>query len=317
VSDRAASPPVISVVIPTYERAHLVSEAIASVLRQTYSNFELLVVDDGSSDETPEVVSSFKDERLRLVLVKHCGRSGARNEGVARARGEVVVFLDSDDRAEPDWLQELVLALDGPAAVACCGARFTTESREESTDREQIVMPRQFSSAYGNRVGLFLAGTFAVRRSVLVAIGGYDSRLAFAENSELAIRLLRHCKERALPFAAVHKPLVRIKRRRAVGGEAEFRARFEAAELMLQQYSDWPRQARSSFCANYQAVAAVNAYRLGLFGRGIRHFVAAATANPGRLVHWGRLTLALVPPLARRFWRRQMDAQRAEGRTWL
>jgi glycosyltransferase involved in cell wall biosynthesis len=301
--------PNISVVIPTYERAHLVSEAIASVLRQTYSDFELLVVDDGSSDDTTEVVSSFKDERLRLVLLPRGGRSRARNEGAARARGEVVVFLDSDDQAEPDWLRELVLALDGPAAVACCGARFTAERGDQATDRDWIGMPFELGAGWGNRVARFLAGTFAVRRRVFEAIGGYDSRLAFAENSELGMRLVTHCEEHSLPFATVRKPLVRIRKRCTSGNEAGFRARLEAAELILECYGNRNRRAPASFCANYRAIAAVNAYRLGFFGRGIRHFVAATAANPRRFVHWGRLTLALVPPLARRFWIRQMDAR--------
>ena len=298
-------PPTISVIIPTYQRAHLVGGAIASVLMQSYSNFELLVVDDGSSDGTADVVASFTDERLRLVQVPHGGRSRARNEGAARARGEVIAFLDSDDRAQPDWLQELAPPFEGPAAVACCGARYVDDHQKPLT-----VMPSRLGGIFANRTGCFLSGTFAVRRAVLETVGGYDARLAYGENSELAIRLVKYCDERALPFAAVYKPLVELRRRRAVCGEAEFRAQLDAAEVILHRHGR-NQVGDPSFAGNYRAIAAVNAYRLGLFRRGMRHFIGAATANPGRFVHWSRLALALVPPVARRFWTRPAAVREA------
>ena len=305
-ADAGTSVPGISVVIPTYQRAHVIGEAIASVLRQTHSHFELLVVDDGSTDETAAVVSSFKDERLKLVSIDHGGRSRARNEGAARARGASVVFLDSDDQAEPNWLEKLYLAFDNPAvAVVCCGAHVTTDRPQLKIHSEEIVMPRRLGPAHSNRIGLFRAGTFVVKRGVFAAIGGYDPRLAYSENSELAVRLIRYCEAHALSLAAVYEPLVRIGRRRGFPAQVECLERLEAAELMLSRHGGrhwWPG---SPSFANQHAVAGANAYRLGLAGRAIRHFASAAVADPWRPVHWGRLSLALMPPLARRFWTRQ------------
>ena len=301
------STPSISVVLPTYQRAHVVADAIASVLRQTYPSFELLVVDDGSTDGTAEVVSSFKDARLKLVTIEHGGRSRARNEGAARASGEVLTFLDSDDQANPVWLERLSTAFDDPGiAGVCCGARLTTEAPATQTVTERVVLPCRFS-AHSSTVGLFSAGTFAVRRTVFEAIGGYDDRLEFSENAELAIRLVMHSEERAFAFATVNEPLIWIRRRRAAPCEAEYRARFESAELILRLHGTRYRRAGAAFWASYRAVAAVNAYRLGLSGRGLRHSIAAAAGNPGQLVHWGRVTLGLVPPLARRFWTRPIE----------
>jgi glycosyltransferase involved in cell wall biosynthesis len=298
------SKPRISVVIPTYERAQLVCEAIRSVLRQTFTDFELVVVDDGSTDRTADAVASFRDDRIRFVPLAHGGRCRARNAGAAVATGEALVFLDSDDRADPNWLRSLTGALTHPVALVCCGARFRAEPPRQQRSPEQVSMPYPLGPLYGNRVGLFLAGTFAVRRQAFQAVGGYDPRLAYAENSELGIRLTRYCEQHALAFAALHQPLISVRLRTRLGSTVDFRERLEAAELIVRCHADRQAVARSSF-ANYRAIAAVNAYRLGRYRDGMRHFVRAAGGNPGRLVHWKRLMLALVPPLARRFWTRQ------------
>jgi len=312
--NRPTTSPMISVVVPTFERAHLVGEAIASVLQQTYPHFELLVVDDGSTDGTTELISQFKDARLTLVSIAHQGRSQARNEGVARARGEWIVFLDSDDQAGPTWLEEMHSAShDAAVGVVCCGARVSTEHAAGGDHAARTMLPRRLGPIYSNRVGLFRAGTFLVRREVFEAVGGYDRRLAYAENSELAIRLARYCDERSRGFATVHRPLIRIRKRRESTGEAGLRERLEATELMLERHGDWYRTAAAPAYARHRAIAGTYAYRLGRRGRAIRHFAAAAAAHPGRPAHWGRLCLALVSPLARRVWTSQTHGRDARA----
>ncbi|NJN86713.1 MAG: glycosyltransferase family 2 protein [Leptolyngbyaceae cyanobacterium SL_7_1] len=94
---------IVSVIIPTYNRADLLSRAIDSVLNQTLTNLELIIVDDGSTDNTAEVVNSFNDSRIRYIpLGKNCGGGYARNHGIHLATGEFIAFLDSDDV----WLPE-------------------------------------------------------------------------------------------------------------------------------------------------------------------------------------------------------------------
>ena len=108
----------VSVIIPTFNRAYILAEAIQSVLDQTYPHFELIVVDDGSTDNTTDVVNSFRDSRVHLIQhAKNKGVAAARNTGMAGARGDLVSFLDSDDLWDPDKLAMEVRFITGHPEV--------------------------------------------------------------------------------------------------------------------------------------------------------------------------------------------------------
>src|SRR5688572_27262369 len=97
----------ISVVIPTFNRAHLISEAIESVLAQSYPNWELIIVDDGSTDETQSLIRNFSDTRIRYFRIEHSGSFGTvRNFGIQASKGEYIAFLDSDDIWDPMKLEK-------------------------------------------------------------------------------------------------------------------------------------------------------------------------------------------------------------------
>ena len=101
------SSPKITVVIPLYNKEKYVARALRSVLNQSFSDFELVVVDDGSTDSSVAVVKRFKDPHMRLIAQQNQGVSAARNRGVAEARSEYVAFLDADDAYKPDFLDTL------------------------------------------------------------------------------------------------------------------------------------------------------------------------------------------------------------------
>lgn len=98
----------ISVIIPTYNRAAFINAAVESVLNQSYENLELIVVDDGSTDKTGDIVQSFKDARLKYIYQENKGRSAARNKALDLAGGDLIAFLDSDDQYMPGKLQTQV-----------------------------------------------------------------------------------------------------------------------------------------------------------------------------------------------------------------
>ncbi|MCE2711637.1 MAG: glycosyltransferase family 2 protein [Cryomorphaceae bacterium] len=101
--------PYFSIIIPTFNRAHLISKAIESVIAQTFENWELIIVDDGSTDQTKEIIYAYKkmDSRIQYIYQENAERSAARNNGILQAKGSYVCFLDSDDYFLPDKLHNL------------------------------------------------------------------------------------------------------------------------------------------------------------------------------------------------------------------
>jgi glycosyltransferase involved in cell wall biosynthesis len=104
--------PTVSVIIPTYNRASMVKEAIQSVLGQTYSDYEIIAVDDGSTDNTREIVNAFSDKKIRYVFQENRGRSNARNHAINIAWGRYIAFLDSDDLFMPIKLERQVAFME-------------------------------------------------------------------------------------------------------------------------------------------------------------------------------------------------------------
>jgi hypothetical protein len=177
---------VVSVIIPTFERRELVQRAVAGVLAQSYRDFELIVVDDGSTDGTAEALAPLGDA-LRVLRQENHGTAAARNAGLAVARGEIVAFLDSDDRWLEDHLEAVVGILDRHPAAVLAGTSpgFLAAGRDEP-GRARLVhaLPRLLIA---NDVGY--VSSVAVRRSALARVGGFGEGLEPAEYTDFVMRL--------------------------------------------------------------------------------------------------------------------------------
>src|SRR5215208_7256201 len=136
----ADSRPLVSVVIPCYNQAHFLGEAIESVLAQSHPNFEIIVVDDGSPDDTSEVAEHYPE--VRLVRQENQGLSAARNAGLARSEGEYVVFLDADDRLLPEALKTGVECLEAHPECAYVYGHFRVIASDGSflKHRKQLIV---------------------------------------------------------------------------------------------------------------------------------------------------------------------------------
>jgi glycosyltransferase involved in cell wall biosynthesis len=192
--------PSVSVILPTYNRARLLPRAIASVLGQSFTDFELLVVDDGSSDDTEQVVRGFDDPRVVfLPAERNLGDAGARNRGVGQARGEWLAFQDSDDEWLPGKLaRQLEYAGTLPGDFAAIGSSLL---RFIGGPVQRIDWPLAEAGAACGEVsrGAFIVGFCAylqsliVRRAAFLELGGFDSRVKARSDFEFCLRLLgRH-----------------------------------------------------------------------------------------------------------------------------
>jgi glycosyltransferase involved in cell wall biosynthesis len=192
------SEPLVSVIIPTYNRAALINRAIDSARAQTYTNIEVIVVDDGSTDDTPNRLQQYGDG-IRVVRQANTGPAAARNKGIALARGEYVAFLDSDDYWLPDKLARQIGALEkAGAAVPCCLCNCTVlypDGSKTSTFKIADIIPDYPDGLWLNpeavlstRFVLFNQAA-AIRRKALQRVGGFDEKLRLLEDYDLGLRL--------------------------------------------------------------------------------------------------------------------------------
>jgi glycosyltransferase involved in cell wall biosynthesis len=203
--------PTVSVVIPTYNRSTLVIEAVESVLDQSYADHELLVVDDGSTDETAERLSTYKD-RMRLYRQENLGASAARNLGIRRARGRYLAFLDSDDLWLKDKLAAQMDLIERDPTVEIC---YT----EEIWIRHGVrVNPRLKHRKHSGWIldkllplCIVSPSSVLIARQVLDRVGLFDESLPACEDYDLWLRIGRH-----YPIILIDKPLI-VKR----GGHAD------------------------------------------------------------------------------------------------
>jgi glycosyltransferase involved in cell wall biosynthesis len=187
--------PRIAVVIPTYNRAADLRRALDSVLRQTLAEFECLVVDNHSTDDTDAVVASFADPRLRLLKIHNRGSVAAsRNLGVAQARAEFVAFLDSDDWWTPDKLALSLQALEAGADVVYHDLRIVAResSRGWRISRTRVLHPPALDDLLGEGNGINLSSV-VLRRELLLAVDGFseDTALIATEDFDAWVRIAR------------------------------------------------------------------------------------------------------------------------------
>lgn len=210
-------PPTVSVIIPTFNRSGRVGNAIESVLRQTYSDFEIVVVDDGSTDDTRERLEAYWG-RIKYVHQQNRGASAAQNKGVALATGTWVSILADDDEWLPTKLEYQFEAL--ARCPEQCGACFTDCQFVEDRDLQQTAFELCGLKKYGSfgsldnplryvlarHAGIYVQ-SLLVRRSLVDELGGFDEAMVVAEDTDLLLRLALKTK-----FCFVSEPLVKIDR---------------------------------------------------------------------------------------------------------
>lgn len=191
--------PKVSVIIPTYNRAHLVKDAVESVLNQTYQDFELIVIDDGSTDNTREVLAVYKD-KLTYIYQENQGRSAARNHGIKLAQGEYIAFLDSDDVWFPDKLERQVPVLESapPDVVLVHGYKCIVDQNLQLVPGWELKLRKLYTSAekreetYENYLhsSCNFTSSILVRKTAIIEIGCYDILIRTLEDLDLYLRLL-------------------------------------------------------------------------------------------------------------------------------
>ena len=202
----------VSIIIPTFNRAGIVSRAIDSALAQSYPQTEVIVVDDGSTDETLQILRNYS-ENITIISRQNSGPAAARNFGVRASKGELVAFLDSDDAWHPDKISRQVkLLLSGGEEVQCClcNARVIGGTYDNKTTFDIAGLDIHMTEGIMMNPAQILASRFVlfnqvalIRRSAFERVGGFKADMRLLEDYDLAFRL-------ALlgPWAFINEPLV-------------------------------------------------------------------------------------------------------------
>jgi glycosyltransferase involved in cell wall biosynthesis len=198
-----ADQPEISVVLATYNRAASLRRAIASALAQQGARFELIVVDDASTDGTRDYLATLADPRVRVVLAeRNLGPSGARNLGLNAARAEIVAFLDSDDSYRPGRLAVPLKAFAADPELACVlsgAVKFIRAAPREMPIAAVRLAPAAFEWALIADLIPVEATSTTVRRAPALAVGGFCEKLRLTEDREFLVRLARIGAGRLVP----------------------------------------------------------------------------------------------------------------------
>ena len=159
------SSPLFSIIIPTYNRRQLLQRAVESVLSQKYNGWELIIVDDGSVDNTKQYINNIKDDRIQYYYQSNRGESTARNVGLNKSKGKYICFLDSDDELLPDYLNFFFSKIQDGINILCCGVRLQWEDREKKID----IIPKEDNKEFTKQVltGHFNLMPFCFNREIV------------------------------------------------------------------------------------------------------------------------------------------------------
>jgi len=210
----------VSVIIPTYNYARFLGEAIQSVLDQTFTDFELIVVDDGSTDNTREVVETFKDTRIRYLWQENRGVAAAQNTGIKASHGEYITILGADDLYLPQNLDLKVKLLDSrlDVGLVCSNGYFIYDNNEATLDTlwgkkefkysgNPVQAARQPLKELLYRSCFIMPQATMARNQVFAAVGYFDESLPTHEDWDFFVRVVQR-----FSVEAIDMPLLKIRR---------------------------------------------------------------------------------------------------------
>ena len=304
------TPPRISVIITTYNRAKLLPRAVNSVLAQTYNDYEIIIVDDCSQDNTREVIRGFKDPRIQVIRHETNRRSAAaRNTGIAHARGEYITFLDDDDECTPTRLADQVSVLDANPNVGVVYGWI--EEINDTTGARRIPRNIQNTHRGGAAFEAALTGISdtasmaypCIRASVVSEVGGYDERLStVGEDAVFMASVTQICDAEYVPatIARVHvnHAYDRLSQTASPSAYEKF------LEVHLGKFGDELRQ-RPKTLASFYAASAAGLMRVRQPRRAIVHMLKALRTDPfsasnfPRLLYVGKAFVWHTTPLRR------------------
>ncbi|MEL6645012.1 MAG: glycosyltransferase family A protein [Pseudomonadota bacterium] len=315
--------PLVSVVIPTYNRAHLLADALQSVAAQTWRPLEVIVVDDGSTDDTRAVfdrwaAGSGPDITARFEEQEHQGGNAARNLGISKAQGDFVAFLDSDDLWKPS---KIARQIEGLIARRDAGASYCgIEEVEIGSDAAPYNPTRPYPEGDISKLLLVSDVTaptscYVVARSVLEAAGGFDEALRARQDWDLWIRV-----SLATQILAVPEALTVLRNHSGPRTISDPQRELTAHQAILAKYASQRKQAgrrveRGAMSAFHRRAGRVNFHHIKNTKAAVGHYLRAIWWSPLTMNNYFALVGTVLPAQGRKRLNRAWNA--VFGRTGL
>lgn len=276
--------PYFSVIIPSFNRAHTIVRTINGILEQNFNDFELLIVDDGSSDSTKETIEVFlNDSRIKYFYQNNAGVCAARNNGAKNATGDYLIFLDSDDFVEKDWLKDFYDINNKKNDILFCSMKLI--KADHSIKLTSCLNPYED----GKSKGITTAGSWAIKKEVFFEAGMYDEKIKFGENTELRFRL----DERNLKMGMVDKYNF-IYYESIDGGSKNLKNKIDANLYIILKHPNYFKKNPHVLRFYYQNIA-VAFGKLSEWSNARQYFWKAYKVEPWQLKTLIRLILSLFP----------------------
>jgi glycosyltransferase involved in cell wall biosynthesis len=187
----------VSVIVCVKDAEKYISDCITSILDQTFKDFEIVIIEDGCSDDTAYIIEKFNDERIRHFRnPKNIGIAKSRNKGLKLSKGEYIFFTDADCVASKNWIEQGLKSLEDQKYVGVEGKIYYVSKDYKPTFSDHVC-----ENEHG---GHFMTGNMAYKRSIIESVGGFDERYNYLEDRDLALRILKHGKINFNPNMTVY-----------------------------------------------------------------------------------------------------------------
>jgi len=284
--------PEVSIIIPTHNRAELLPRAIATVLNQTFQDFEIIVVDDASEDNTQDIMKNFADQRIRYIRHEiNKGVATARNTGILNSQGRYIAFLDDDDEWLPGKLEKQFELLEKSPIV---GVAYTGSFAIEASSRKILnqLSPREKGNIFDKiciQKSIAPTSTFFLRKECFEKVGLFDASLDFGEDFDMWLRISKEFR-----FEYIEEPLVRFSvpdSRHSLSGNYDLMIR--GNEAQLRKYASLFASDRKSYSHCYLGLGVLYCYN-GNVSKGRESLIKAIKIYPFEPRHYFNLCLSFL-----------------------
>lgn len=234
-----ADKPLVTVITPAFNVQQYIGEAVHSVLNQTYGNFEYIVVDDGSTDSTAKLAeqAAAGDSRVKVVRDEHAGGSAARNAGLAAANGELIAFLDGDDRWHPTFLEEnvaMLLSMPPDVGAVFCRPRVISETGRPYLVRWEQAGGYDFDGMLAGACPPKCGSSLVIRKAAFDQAGNFSTELKSAVDLDMWLRIQKHSEFKVFWGNPAYLIDLRV---RSGAISRDHNSRFEALDALLAKYT--------------------------------------------------------------------------------